>query len=55
MKKSAIIPLLILAAACTVEGPENSGTTVLSVEISPDATKTYMAPDANPSGEHQVY
>lgn len=55
MKKSAIIPLLILAAACTVEGPENSGTTVLSVEIAPDATKTYMAPDANPSGEHQVY
>ena len=55
MKKSSIIPLLILAAACTVEGPENSGTTVLSVEISPDATKTYMAPDANPSGEHQVY
>lgn len=55
MKKSAIIPLLILAAACTVEGPENPGTTVLSVSISSDATRTYMEPDANQAGEHQVF
>ena len=54
MKKSFIISLLVLSAACTLEGPENSGTTVLKVDISSDATKTYMDPDGN-NGEHQIY